>query len=180
LSIAVVVSVVSPAVAKIDAADEGYVAFSACGVADDHELLVMRAAESHSLIEQDLSPRRVYLLAEVPVLLGAETEPVQVRPPEQPLDHHTSAGGLGQDGPYFGIGIVAQPLVGIAAPVREVQPITRSQSSNRFQQPLKVGCPMHQRFDPVARAPGRTVCTPSVKRGEIVAALGGREKPILL
>jgi len=106
LWIAGMISVISPAVAKIDASDEGCVAISACRVADDHELLVMRAPESHSLVEDDLSPRRVYLLAEVAVLPGAETESVQVRPPEQPLDHHTSPGGLGQDGTHFGLEVV--------------------------------------------------------------------------
>ncbi len=50
------VRVVAPAVAQIDAANKGNVAFAPFGMADDDEFLVMRAAQAHALVEQDLTP----------------------------------------------------------------------------------------------------------------------------
>jgi hypothetical protein len=41
LPVAVVLGLVAPAVAKIDATHEGDVTFRTCRMADDHELLVM-------------------------------------------------------------------------------------------------------------------------------------------
>ena len=54
LPVTVVVGVVAPAVAEVNAADKSNVAFGSFGMADDDEFLVMGAAESHALVEQDL------------------------------------------------------------------------------------------------------------------------------
>jgi hypothetical protein len=78
LPVAVVLFLVPPAVAEVDAADEGDVGFRSSGMPDDDKLLVMGAAESHSLVEQHLASGRVDLFSEVTVLLGAEAEPIQV------------------------------------------------------------------------------------------------------
>ena len=56
LPVTVMVGIVAPAVAEFDAADKSDVAFGSIGMTDDDELLVMRAAESHALVEQDLAP----------------------------------------------------------------------------------------------------------------------------
>jgi hypothetical protein len=69
---------IAPAVTQVDAAHEGHVAFGAGCVPDDHELLVMRAAQSNALVEEDLTAGCVHLLPEVAVLPGAEAEPIQV------------------------------------------------------------------------------------------------------
>jgi hypothetical protein len=179
LAVAVMVGVVAPAVAEVDPANEGNVALRAHRVADDDELLMMRPAKSYALVEEDLGSGFVALLSEMPVLFGAEAEPIQVGPPEQSLDDDTAARRGREDGADRRIGIVAQQLVGIAAPVGEVDPVTGAKASNRFQEPAVVGGSVHERFDLVARAPGETVRSPAVELGEIVAALGGREKPTL-
>src|SRR5450756_1990130 len=88
LPVTVMVGIVAPAVAEVNATDKSNVAFGSSGVADDDEFLVMGAAESHALVEQDLPSGRVDLLPEVSVLLGAETKSVHVRPPEQSLYQH--------------------------------------------------------------------------------------------
>jgi hypothetical protein len=69
---------VAPAVTQVDSADEGHIASGAGGVPDDDELLVMRAAQSHTLVEQDLAAGRIDLFSKMAVLPGAEPEPVQV------------------------------------------------------------------------------------------------------
>ena len=103
LTVAVVVGVVAPAVAEVDAADKGNVALGSFRVADDDELLVVGAAKSHALDEPGPPLGPGGRLSEVTVLLGAETEHVQVRPPEQSLDDHAATGGGGEDGSYLGI-----------------------------------------------------------------------------
>jgi hypothetical protein len=56
LLVAMMVGVIAPAVAQVDATDEGNVAITPSGVADHDELLVMRAAEPDPLVEEDLAP----------------------------------------------------------------------------------------------------------------------------
>jgi hypothetical protein len=65
-------------------------------------------------------------------------------------------------------------LVGIAAPVREKELVAGVQLANLLEQPSEVGGSMHQRFGPVAGAPGQTIWPPPVKRAGIIAALCGR------
>src|ERR1700694_5110570 len=56
LPVAVMVGIVAPAVAQVDASNKGNVAFRLFGMADDDELLVMGAAQAHALVEQHLTP----------------------------------------------------------------------------------------------------------------------------
>ncbi|HEY4912882.1 MAG TPA: hypothetical protein VIJ91_03065, partial [Candidatus Dormibacteraeota bacterium] len=56
LPVTFMAGIVAPAVTEVYAADESHVPFSSFSVADDDEFLVMRAAESHALVEQDLAP----------------------------------------------------------------------------------------------------------------------------
>ena len=56
LRVAFMAGVVAPAVTEVYAADESHVPFSSFSVADNDEFLVMRAAESHALVEKDLAP----------------------------------------------------------------------------------------------------------------------------
>jgi hypothetical protein len=56
LPVTFMAGIVAPAVTEVYAADESHVPFSAFSVADDDQFLVMRAAESHALVEQDLAP----------------------------------------------------------------------------------------------------------------------------
>ena len=78
LPVAVVVFAVAPAVAEVDAPDKGEVVLGLFGVPDDDHFLVMRAAEPHPLVEQDLAAGGVDHFPEVAILLGAEAEAVEV------------------------------------------------------------------------------------------------------
>jgi hypothetical protein len=95
LSVTVMVGVVAPAVAQVDAADKSNVVFRSARVPNDDELLVVGAAKPHALVEQDLSSGGVHHLSEVAILLGAETQPVEVRPPDQASHYHPVASGGG-------------------------------------------------------------------------------------
>ena len=165
--------------AQVDAAHEGHVTFRLFGVADDDELLVMRAAQPDTLVEQHLAAGRVQLLSETAVLLGAEPEQVQVRPPQQPFDRRTAPRCRGEDSLHLGVGIVGQALVGVASPVGEIQSVAGAQIANLIQQAAEVRRPVDQGFHLVAGAPRQAVGAPPVERAEIVAALGAREKPAI-
>ena len=115
------IGVIAAAVAEVDPADKGNVADRAVAVPDDHELLVVGAAKADALIEEHLASRFVHQRAEVAVLLGAEPEPVRVRPPEQAFDGHAATHGVAEDGPDLRVGAVAEAFVRVAAPVGEQQ-----------------------------------------------------------
>jgi hypothetical protein len=132
LRIAGMILVVAPAVTQIDAPDESNVSCGPSCVANDYKLLVVGAAEPDTLVKKDLAPSRVQLFPEVTVLRGAEAQPVQVGPPEQPFDDYAAACGGGEDGFNLGVRIVAQTLVRIAAPVGEIQLIAVTELADRL------------------------------------------------
>src|SRR6476469_8481369 len=115
--------VVAARVAQVDAARERDVSLWGPGVPDHHELLVMRPAESDALIQQHLAARPLDCLSEVPVLLFAVGELVQVRAPYQPFDDDTALGRRAEQLPDRR-SVVAQLLVRIATPVGEEQVVT--------------------------------------------------------
>jgi hypothetical protein len=78
LTVSMMHFLIAPAVAEVDASNKSDVALGLLSVTDDNHLLVMRPAPPHSLVEQNLAAGRVHQLAQVPILLGAETEPVEV------------------------------------------------------------------------------------------------------
>ena len=91
-AVAAVGLVVAARVAQVDAAGERDIALRCAGVPDHHQLLVVRPAESDALIQQHLAARALDRLAEVPVLLLAVGELVQVRAPHQALDDDAALG----------------------------------------------------------------------------------------
>src|SRR5487761_274711 len=136
------VGVVASTVTEVDSTDERDVALRTGGMADDDQFLVMGATQTHTLVEQNLAPGCVHLHAQVSVLFGAETKPVGVGPPEESFDAHASARGSSQDCSHFGVGIVAQPLVGVAPPVGEIDAIAGGKVADGFQQPSEIGSSM--------------------------------------
>src|SRR6478609_6213713 len=104
------------------------------------------------------------------VLLLAVGEPVQMRAPHQAFYYDAAFGGLAKQ---LGDGgaVVAQSLVGVAAPVGEERVVATAQFAHLGGQPVEVGGAVYQRLDQVAGTPIR-------QRGERVAALLSREEPI--
>jgi hypothetical protein len=88
LRVSCVLSSVESAVAQVNAADEGDLEFWAAGMPQHDELLVMRATGSNPHVAQALPAGRLNVLTQMTVLLLAEREPVQMRTPDQTLDHH--------------------------------------------------------------------------------------------
>src|ERR1700730_15316859 len=115
------VGIVTPAVAEVDAADQGNVPFRTSSMANDYDFLVMGPTQAPPLVQKDVAAGRIHLLAKVPVLLGAEPKPVQVRPPEESLDADASARCRGKDGSDLRLLGAVETLVRVAAPVREKQ-----------------------------------------------------------
>ena len=78
LRVATVGFVVAAGVAQVDAAGERDISLGLVAVPDHHQLLVMRTAEPHTLVQQHLSTRPFDRLAEMLVLLLAVGELVQM------------------------------------------------------------------------------------------------------
>ena len=78
LAIAVVLRPVEAAVTQVYAAGEGDVEIPTAGVTEHDELLMVGPSRAHPHVAQALAAGRPDLLAEMPVLLLAERETVQV------------------------------------------------------------------------------------------------------
>jgi hypothetical protein len=128
--------VVSAAVAQVDSADECDVALGAVGVAQDDELLVVRATGTYPHVQQALAAGGFDLLAEVAVLALAELEAVQVRTPDQALDDHAALGSLAQHRADLTTRAAArvERLVRVTAPVGEQQQVARLLGAHRCEE----------------------------------------------
>ena len=94
-----------------------------------NELLVVAPAAPDALVEQDLAAGLVHLLVEREVLLLAEVRLRRVRPPEQPAHVHAAPGEVGEDVRELGAG-PDEPLVGVALPVGEVDPVVAAAATH--------------------------------------------------
>jgi hypothetical protein len=156
-------------VAEVDAACESDVTLGLVAVSDHHQLLVVRAAEPHALVQQHLSAGLFDRLAEMLVLLLAVGELVEVRAPHQSLDHHSALGSLAEE---FSDrrALVAELFVGVASPIGEEQIVARTQRLHFADQLVEVGRAMDQRLGAIADTPDGNLA------GRVASLLGG-EKP---
>src|SRR4051794_7404882 len=118
LPVATVPAVVAPGVAQVDAPDERDVVVGPVTVSDHDELLMMRAAAPHPLVEQGGAAGLVDVPSQPLVLLRADRRAVAVRAPEKGANVDAPSGGRHKQ-----VGdrraVRRQKLVSIAAPIRE-------------------------------------------------------------
>ena len=114
--------VVLAPVAQIDAAQVGHVALRASWVAEDGQLLVVRAPGADPHVQEALAAGGLDLLTELAVLVLVVAEAVQVGAPQQAPNEHSAGRCRGQDRRDFGAR-TGKPLVGVPAPVGEEQVI---------------------------------------------------------
>jgi hypothetical protein len=87
-------------------------------MAHDDELLMVRAADTDPHVQEAFAAGALDRLAEVAVLLGAESKAVQVRTPDQSLhDDAAPAGGGEEIGDPRTAGV--EFLIRVTSPVRE-------------------------------------------------------------
>jgi hypothetical protein len=90
LAISPVTAVISASMAEVDPPYECDITLGGGRVADNNELLVVRATSPHSFIEQRFPPRLSDLDGETPIVLRTEREPIAVGTPEQPANVGTT------------------------------------------------------------------------------------------
>lgn len=137
LRVAPVRGVVTPAVAQVDPAGEGDVAFRRPRVPQHHQLLVVRAAPADPLVEQHLAAGGGDRLTQVAVLRLAVGQQVEVGAPDQALDHHAPLRGPREELRH-GRPVRAQPLVRVAPPVGEEEVVAGLQGLHLVDQPVEV------------------------------------------
>jgi hypothetical protein len=175
LRIPEVARVVVPAVAQVDATHERDVEILTAGMADDHELLMVRTTGTHSHVEQALATGLGDLRSQVTVLQLGELEAVQVRAPDQAPHDHPASGGLAQDPGDFCTG-TGEQLVRITAPIGEQHEIAGASRLEGLQQGREVGRPVDQRLHLVAERPRSAVGVAAVdQRGRVVTLPCGQE-----
>jgi hypothetical protein len=87
-------------------------------MAEHDELLMVGSPWAHAHISHALAARRLNILAEMAILLLAQRKLVQMRTPQQPLDHNTPSSRVGEHSRHPMASLV-QPLIRIAPPVGE-------------------------------------------------------------
>ena len=178
LTVAAVARVVAPPVAEVDAADERHVVLGS-GPPQQHELLVMAPAAPHPFVEHELSASLVHRFDQMEVLLLAEVRPVRVRAPHQAAHVHASRRQPGQDPGHFGAR-AGEELVGVAAPVGEVDPLAPLERAEGGVEPCVVLGAVNEDAHVVAVAVGRrrAIAAAVDLRGRVPALLD-RQEPCL-
>jgi hypothetical protein len=87
--IAAVVGVISTTMTEVDSPDERHVTLKKRGMADEDQLLVVRSAPAHSLVQQNFAARLGHLNGEASIFFRTKREAVAVRTPEQPSNVDT-------------------------------------------------------------------------------------------
>ena len=176
LRVAVVVRVVTPAVAQVDTADVGDVAGRVLGVPDHHELLVVGAAVAHAHVPQALTAGLADLFAQVAMPVGAEAETVPVGPPQQPSHVDAALRRRDQCGVEGRPGVIGELLVRVTSPVGEVEAVPGAEAGDALVELLEVGPPVDDGPDVVAAAPGGAVAADVVDPGvRVLPLLAGQE-----
>jgi hypothetical protein len=179
LDVATVRTVIAPAVAKVNSADESDVGSPVTRAPNDEELLVMGPSGPHPHIEQTATAGLLDVLTQVAILGRTERELVQMRAPDQTVDHHPSGSSCAQRSGYRRAA-VGEHLIRITAPVGEEEHVTVGQACYTPEQGVEVRKPVHQRRHKVAFRPGVTSAMAAVEAGVGVAALSGRQEPVVV
>ena len=139
--------------AQVDATDEGDVALGSSGVADHHELLVMGSGGPDPHVQQSLRAGGLQLLTGLPVRPAGERELVPVRAPDQASDIDTTTIRRAEQFDHGRRRILAQPLIGVTAPVGEQDQVAGPGLLDPFLQLGEVADAVHQRADVISPRP---------------------------
>jgi hypothetical protein len=172
LLVAVVVLVVSSAVAQVDPSDERHVGVWGAGMSQDDQFLVVRAAPPNALIEEYFPARVAHLVGQEPVLFGAERETVRVGPPDEAPHIHSASNQIAQERANLGTH-VAQALVGVAAPVGEMHLVGIDERHQRIDEFCEIRRSVNESAHFVALGPRFRLSSTGVDPRRRVAALVG-------
>jgi hypothetical protein len=170
LVVAVVVLVVSSAVAQVDPSDERHVGVWGAGMPHHDQFLMVRAAPPNALIEEDLPARLAHLIGQIPVLFGAERETIRVGPPDEAPHIDPASNQIAQERANLGTP-VAQALVGVAAPVREVHFVTIDECHQLIDKFFEIRRTMNESAHLVALGPRFHLSSTGIDPCRRVAAL---------
>ncbi len=177
LRVALVVGVVPPRVAQVDAADERDVPRRVVAVPDHHELLVVRAAGAHPHVQQRLGAALLQRAPEPPVLRRGEPELLPVRAPDEAADVDAALVGAAEHVGHLAAGLAGEPFVGVALPVGEEHQVARPGRLETLMELGEVGRSVDQGPDQVALRPRRTPRVPGIEGGGAVAAFALVQQP---
>jgi hypothetical protein len=170
--------VISTTMTQIDSSHERDVTIEEGRVPEEYQLLMMRAASSHSFIQEGFSTRLCHSSRELPVLLGAEREAIAVRTPEQSSYVDTPTTGS-SDKIRNGRALLGHPLVPVTPPVSELQPVSASQVGDLVKQMREVRSSIKQELDVVALGPPNARGSMCVDGGRWIPSLVRRQEPVI-
>ena len=136
------------------------------------------AAGTHPHVEQGFGVVGLQRLDHLAVLCAGEGQAVPVGAPDQAPDVHSADVSLRQQALDLGFRVVGQALVGVAAPIGEVDCVAGSGLPDALRQLREVGGAVHQRPDEVAAGPGLLPEVAGVEHGLRVTALRLGQQPL--
>jgi hypothetical protein len=172
LTVSLVAAVISASMAEVDPPDECHVTVGGGGVADDNELLVVRAASPHSLVEQHFPACLGDLDGETPIVLRAEREPITVGTPEQPADVSATSAQICNECRNRRT-VIGDLLVSVPSPVGKAHLPIRPETRDDCGQASKIRGTLHKELDMVAFGPGDARWPTRVNPGRRVASFFG-------
>ena len=170
--------VIAASVAEVDPAHVRDVPLRPALESDHHQLLVVGAASTHPHVEQGFGVVGLQRLDHLAVLFAGEGQAVPVGAPDQAPDVNSSDVSLRQQVLDRGFCVVGQALVGVAAPIGEVDCVAGSGLLDALRQLREVGGAVYQRPDEVAAGPGLLPEVAGVEHGLRVAALRLGQQPL--
>ena len=164
--------------AQVDAPQEGDVELGPVLVAQDHELLVVRAPGPYPHVQEALAARVIDVVSQFAVLRRREGQPVLVGAPEEAADVDTAPGRRSEHGSDFGARAAVEALVGVASPVSEHQQVAVAHLRDPAVQLLEVRRAMDQGTHQIALGPRHVAGMAAVKMGRGVAAFARGHEPL--
>ena len=178
LRVATVRGVVAARVAQVDAADVRNVSGRVVPVADDEQLLVVRATGADPHVEDRLGAALLQGAAQAQVLVGGEADGAGVRAPDQAAYVDPALVRATEHLGDLAARLAGEPLVGVALPVGEEDQVALAGGLDPLVELGEVRRPVHQRPDQVALRPGLLARVPVVQPGRGVAALLLAQQPV--
>jgi hypothetical protein len=172
LAVSLVAAVISASMAEVDPPDECDVTLGGGGVADDNELLVVRAAAPHSLVEQHFAACLGDLYGETPIVLRAVREPITVGTPEQAADVSATSAQICNECRNRRT-VIGHLLVSVPSPVGKAHLLIGPETRDDCGQASKIRGTLHQELDMVAFGPRNAPWPTRVDLGRRVASFFG-------
>jgi hypothetical protein len=137
---------------EVDSPDERNVTLKKRGMAHEHQLLVVRSAPAHSLVEQNFASRLGNFNCEASIFFRTKRKAIAVRTPEQSsnVDAQSTSGGQER---CNRCSVNGYPFVSVSAPIGKANLVVRLKTQDGLRQTGEIRDPIDKTCHAVAFGP---------------------------